>query len=455
MTKELNTTGTWWLPSNPEMRIPGTLKFSTEEGGVLSLHGCFDEKTTMLNPSVILGASTKGKRLTLCECFETKRSVSSGLSTSTFYSNLMLIGAHFPSREGIRFRNFSVNYTRLDEWMNASAFKISEPERGHLTVEYTQPKSHEIQIDDGLRIVIEFRYTPPGFYRVQTQATVKHRPYVTIVPADEKGLDYFLDLIYDIQNFLTLSAMEPVYPERIVGGTEASKFKVGDHVSYEPVELLFRQFERVRSHAVLRGDLLISFEDIYHQLRESFANWIGTRELLGSVRDLYFGTLYNPGAYLQHQFLSLAQALESYHRIRVRSEELPQEEHVQRVKRILDAAGEGDRKWLEEKLRWSNELTFRTRLKELFHGLADTVPSVIGDPDKFAGQVADTRNYLTHYDPELKNRAASGTELSKITERLKIVLQICLIRELGLNESTIRFLLMKSWTFRQRLDWLK
>jgi hypothetical protein len=58
-------------------------------------------------------------------------------------------------------------------------------------------------------------------------------------------------------------------------------------------------------------------------------------------------------------------ALESYHRIRVRSEELPQEEHRQRVKRILDAAGEGDRKWLEEKLRWSNELTFRTRLKEL------------------------------------------------------------------------------------------
>lgn len=89
------------------------------------------------------------------------------------------------------------------------------------------------------------------------------------------------------------------------------------------------------------------------------------------------------------------------------------------------------------------------------HGLADTVPSVIGDADKFAGQVVDTRNYLTHYDPELKNRAASGTELSKITEKLKIVLQICLIRELGLNESTIRFLLMKNWTFQQRLDWLK
>jgi hypothetical protein len=455
MTKELNITGTWWLPGKPEMRIPGTLRFSPEKGGALSLHGCFDEKTTMLNPSVILGASTEGKSLTLCECFETRKSVSSGLSTSTFYSNLMFMGAHFPSRETITFRNLSINYTRLDEWMNASAFKISEPEYGHLTVEYTQPMSHEIQIDDSLKIVIEFRYTPPSRYRVQTQATVKHRPYVIIVPTDEKSLDYFLDLIYDIQNFLTLSAMEPVYPEHIVGETEASKFKVDDHVAYRPVEVLFRQLERVRSHIVLRGDLLISFKDIYDQLRESFANWIGTRELLGSVRDLYFGTLYNPGAYLQQQFLSLTQALESYHRIRIRSEELAPEKHGERLKRIVDSAPEEDKKWLEEKLKWSNELTFRTRLKELFDGLVETVPSVIGDVDKFAGQVVDTRNYLTHYDPELKNRAASGTELSRITEKLKIVMQICLIRELGLNESTIRFLLMKNWTFQQRLDWLK
>jgi len=62
---------------------------------------------------------------------------------------------------------------------------------------------------------------------------------------------------------------------------------------------------------------------------------------------------------------------------------------------------------------------------------------------------------LTHYDPELKNKAASGTELPKIAEKLKIVLQVCLIRELGLSEGLIKFLLMKNWRFQRRLGWLK
>lgn len=42
--------------------------------------------------------------------------------------------------------------------------------------------------------------------------------------------------------------------------------------------------------------------------------WFEISEKLKPVFDLYLGVMYNPGMYKEYQFLSLAQALESYHR---------------------------------------------------------------------------------------------------------------------------------------------
>ena len=61
-------------------------------------------------------------------------------------------------------------------------------------------------------------------------------------------------------------------------------------------------------------DMLFTFKDISDRFEILLKNWFEKADTLGPVYDLYFGTLYNPRMYLQHQFLSLIQAIEVYHR---------------------------------------------------------------------------------------------------------------------------------------------
>jgi hypothetical protein len=48
------------------------------------------------------------------------------------------------------------------------------------------------------------------------------------------------------------------------------------------------------------------------------------------------------------------------------------------------------------------------------------------------------RNYLTHYDEKLKPREATGAKLLYLVEVLKVVLQCCFLKELGLPDDTVK-----------------
>jgi hypothetical protein len=62
--------------------------------------------------------------------------------------------------------------------------------------------------------------------------------------------------------------------------------------------------------------------------------------------------------------------------------------------------------------------------------------------------VCENRNYLTHYDPGFTNRAASGANLLLMVEVLKLLLQACLVSELGLPEAAVKAFVSRSRTVR-------
>jgi hypothetical protein len=51
--------------------------------------------------------------------------------------------------------------------------------------------------------------------------------------------------------------------------------------------------------------------------------------------------------------------------------------------------------------------------------------------------VIDTRNYLTHYDENLKAQSLGHEEMIEATQRLRILLTIILLKHLNLDEGTI------------------
>lgn len=176
-------------------------------------------------------------------------------------------------------------------------------------------------------------------------------------------------------------------------------------------------------------------------------SWLGKSEVLGPVYWLYLGTVYNPQAFLEQQFLSLVQALEVYHRRAMASPELPEEEHERRKEEILDAVPERHREWLAGRLEYSNEPGLSKRLKEIIRRYPESAFPIVGENSRsrnnFVYKVVTTRNYRTHFDHSLEDQAAREIgELYEISQKLRKLLEICLLGEIGFEDVQIADLLM-------------
>jgi hypothetical protein len=65
--------------------------------------------------------------------------------------------------------------------------------------------------------------------------------------------------------------------------------------------------------------------------------------------------------------------------------------------------------------------------------------------------VLDTRNYLIHHDEDLKGRAASGVALYPLGNKLKKVVEICLLTHLGFSSEEIQTAFLRNRKYQQEL----
>jgi ApeA N-terminal domain 1 len=99
--------------------------------------------------------------------------------------------------------------------------------------------------------------------------------------------------------------------------------------------------------------------------------------------------LYLDRLYLEQRFLNIAQAVESYHRRRSDKKDLSEEDHEKRLEKILAGTPQEYKKWLSDKLKYSNELSLRQRLKDLLGDAnrSQVALSLIGSKKVFIDKV--------------------------------------------------------------------
>jgi hypothetical protein len=450
MIEEFEYKGIWWLPDKPEKQISGTLRFTPNEGGVLELMSSF--KDIQVEPEIILGVSSNGKNITLHKCFDTKTNFNfPGFLTSSFYANVIFIGAHFQKLEDIKFKSISIHYSHLDEWVNISGFNIKPPgEEKELIIKYKLPEPIKADVSNVLKVLINIRATESSPSFVQKEATIKQETEIKIETSEDKSFEDYRRIMYHIQNFLTLGITEPVHPLAIAGLTGVNKEMIEDKVNYPPVEIFYRLSDIPKSHKPLHPfDMLFTFKDISNSFESFLRNWFEKEDLLEPVYNLYFGTLYNPRMYLEHRFLSLIQAIESFHQRTYGGEYSSDEDYKVVYDALVNSIPEGVRSGLKDRLKeylkYGNEFSLRKRLKEIFDKNQEILDGHIGNKKAFIEKVVDTRNYQTHHDEELKERAASGEDLYRLIQKLKLLLEICLLTELGFTSEKIKALFFKKY----------
>jgi hypothetical protein len=196
------------------------------------------------------------------------------------------------------------------------------------------------------------------------------------------------------------------------------------------------------------SEMLLSLKEIRNVFEICLQNWIMKADILRPIYDLYFGTLYNAEMYLQHEFLSLTQALESYHRRTKHNYNLSKDEYKIKLQDILKTVPENHRVWLKNKLLYGNELTLRERLVEILGQLKDIASIYIDNNRKFINDLLNTRNYLTHFDKNLEKKATSGKELYTLTQKIKFLLEICFLVEMELPTETVKKLISRNYRYQ-------
>lgn len=454
MTEKLEYKGLWFLPDNPEDKIEGTLIFDPDDSISLNLIGTFKEFTDKLDEiDIILGFTTEGKNISLIQCYESNRSMNfPGIPTTRYNANFFLEGAHFTTINNIKFYKLSSKIAKLEEWVNIWGFKISfAPETKELNTNFNIPNDVLFNINENIKGMFRFYYKPDlmpkSDYRIEQTTKLEFVSEVEIPYND------FLKLLFNFKSFITLGVFDDVYINEIELYSSSVFYEHSDGYKYEtPVKLYFLQ-SHINKEIYKRNyhDFLFDFRQIETNFDSIIQKWFHLYESISPVLNVLSDTFSKKRVYNENVFLDIVQALEIYHRrVKEDTDKLKAEFHAT-LDPIFSVLDKDQKNWLSEKLEYKFEPSLRKRLNDLFQEFSIKPLSEIIVSKRelkiLINKTTISRNYYTHYNTDLKGQACHGLALYLLSEKLKILLFIVILRETGFDNNEIENL-FKTKSFR-------
>ena len=450
MNDDVMYEGMWWDPHQPTHRVFGRFTFSRDTGVELELHGDLHEaKAVQIGapqfPSLLIGVTKRGYFVyVLHGCWggtHTSRGPNSGRSIVKGQIAFVQKGVdppcEFKKAQDVKFTKISVHFTHLDQWFAGYMNGFNEAwaaDDQSIQMSYQAPSPINVSLD---RCDLTFRVAYQHKTRWKKQFNMELKAMVDIKFKTPQSLDECDSVIHLVRGFITLGLGIPTYPAEIFGNVTDSQI----------LEFLHRDKFPLRQKAFNSQKALFRLPDVQNELQTYLTNWFAQAEHLGPVYDLYFSSRYNPHQYLHSHFLSLIQALETYHRRQYGGQYMEEAEYKDKVRGALVEAipSELDSDFKVSlksgTLKYAYQYSLRKRLKELTKKLADDMPKIQWLETKqsrqnFVASVADVRNYLTHYDPD-SDVDISPERLSKLALQIKIILEIYLLREIGFSTDEV------------------
>jgi hypothetical protein len=449
MTEKFEIKGLWFLPSNKDKKVPGTLSFDPINGSYLELIGTFEDIGTLYttnssqdNSFIILGTSIDSESITLYHCYRSsrrgirfKRNEELGPPSERYYANFILKGYHFENEESLKFHTIRSSIQNFEEWVNITGFKDdSDTEiENSIRIDYEKPKDIEFDLHTNHSGKFTFSASRPEF-NSQKHEYITQEIELELNSVEEKSLKEIHELLTRFQNFLILGIYRSVFPNKIIFYNNNIQNDFGKYGKYrKPIE--FYQTTRKRLEVKEKNTFEMLFN--YIQIKDSFPliikNWFEKYEKLSPAFNLLFEQFYNGTSFTENTFLNLAQSAETLHSRVYDHTKIPKEEYLTMKKEILELVPNKYHNWLKEQLHFGNHLDLAQRLTELTEKYGNTViDEIIPKKSDFVKQVKDLRNYYTHYSPSLQKKLISERDLMFLSERLKMLLVSGFLYEIGL-----------------------
>ncbi len=434
-SKEL---GYFWLPDRPDAARSGNLTFGHEDSGItLTILNPFEDFQTFAplitaHPGykVIFGVLESGSPVTLTSV-EVGRTTVAFRGTGTIpldlHPHFIFRGAHLPDGEETALSEIQLRFEHIDEWAAPDQPIVTETRPdGSIVLTRDLPDGPSGSAFGG---TLKIAYLSMQHNRLNT-LTYERSAQIEFTPDQQSNIGQLLSsFAIPMQRFMTFACGVPTHLLSLSVNVEGLGRQVGSKWLAQKIEVGYVGW-RSPSGAKSPTQMRLPLATIRDRLGAVLQAWDVLHTQQEHSMSLLFAISLGIGLYLDSRFLFAAQALELFHRKEWPDGVLPEEEHKARVASIVDdVEDETLRPWLKEKLNFSNEPTLKQRLRQMLDFVGDEILPLLRDD--FVKVTGDTRNYLTHFNPNLESKAASGQELWLLSYECIALLEMCLLRKLG------------------------
>jgi hypothetical protein len=441
----LSTQGIFWDPTNPKDRFSAQLlrqsgrrieltsaakAASIEDLG--NLIGAERRPTpvtlqgiTKFGPCTLLGLTSVGGDSYL-EMRQAEPDRPPGFITDRYIVSAAIAGVYLPNGTSAVVNSITLRYTGMTEWLQASREITPSKDRTSFTYPAKGATSIvEITCNAGAtRVRVDSYFdlkSVPGVDRIHAEVDF------TIEPSNPQGFEWFLKAATRLEGFLSacIGSSVTLRSMAVAGADGATGWLIQSHT-----------MKAAKPYPPAR--LRCSVSDLATALQ----NWMGDAAL-EPFETLVYGTLRGSAMAVETEFLSLAQAIESFHRLTDTSTVISGEqfERVRKaVSESIDKCATGpiaDR--LKESIGFANGPSFRNRIEGLLNRLpAALVEKLLGNPIEFEQALRQTRNHFTHQGakPGTKVLTEPG-ELFVMNQKLHALLRWLLLTHLGFSAELV------------------
>lgn len=435
--------GVFWDATKPDEQFPGTLSCDGKDLELVTRAELVRPDLSFLGldqapaPDIVHGYTSKGD----CTLIGLHELESPGLLDFQSGRGLRwhrlrvtgacLVGWHLASDSVDVLTSADLTYSGIDEWLPGCGALTSTEDS--LTVTY--PKRPPTVLDvcvlsKRLRVLIKinpnFQFRPGG-----KRYSSRSEPVITLEPLEPKSLKWFVDTLHRLENLFSLCLGSSVRANavRLVGQSKETEsgwlVRPRGGRSQKPYVPIW-----------VRGDGSL--------LAIAISAWFSTPEEFVPLENLIYGTIRHSSLFVETEFLSLAQALESFHRITDRSTVVESPVFRQILKSLCQfiskTCGESPlANRLLDGIRHANEPTFQTRVQALLAQIdQERLKKLVGDSAEFERTLRQTRNQFTH--PGIHKRANVLTDAKEIflfNQKLHVLLRLLLLKSIGFPEESV------------------
>lgn len=454
--EEIKRAGIFWLPSSPQEQIPGTLSISDGGDVKLELTQPIDRSSLQAlfgypdpdSLNRILGHVEKDGPVIIDRCYgmSKNRNIAHGglIAGDVILANRTFIT--FADQENASPRFFAVSFSveGIDEWIGISGIEVDPQfENSALTISYNRPEDITFSLENGMQLQITFAWTPPELPAAK-RAEVTQKIYFTLVSQEPSELDAFISVAQKITAFLCFIMDDIVCLDEVTATPDNLNQQTHNG---DPVKIYCSSWPYSKGEPrISEWSMLFKFEKIKNCAESVINNWIKSDERITDAFDLYFLTKTGRIGSMDLQFLTLAQALEAFHRSTSDELHMDEEEFEEIRKQLVKACPKKERNWFAPKLKHANELTLKNRLERMTEPFNDFMGGEYRS--KLIDSIKNTRNYLTHRDPCLEQRAAKGQSLEFLILKMNALFRLHFLQLIGFDEEDIRSIVSECSSLR-------